>query len=61
MMEGLYLYKVEFLEIFAILPFLNGERNIGKPELKKYILIQKKEQNPNVSISELVVVANGKT
>ena len=60
-MEELYLYKEESLEIFAILLFLSGERNIGKPELKKYILTLKKEQNQNVSISELVVVANGKT
>jgi len=60
MKEGLYLYKEEFLEIFAISQFLKNKRNFGKPELRKSILILIEERSLNANILTLVAVANGK-
>jgi hypothetical protein len=42
------------------LSFLKEERNFGKPELRKSILIPRGEQNLNVNTLALVAVANGK-
>jgi hypothetical protein len=55
-----FLYKEAFQEIFAILSFLKEERNFGKPELRKSILIPRGEQIQNVNTLALVAVANGK-